>query len=985
MTEQKFKTEEAIKFTKTVEGKYIIGENGRVDTYNEKDNTYSVKSAGQIIIDVPSDDMEFVYQSIDKNVDEILRQRDSSKTFRDSDVRVGGARKELMAYKNLINIDDLENIEKDAVIAKSLVKKDKVYPQINTTEQIDKGVSGGTLFLKLELRRLCGQMPPDTKEFRALYVGLAEWLYQLFDDAITMDDFEWRRKLFIEGVIRKSLLIANPEIEPELIKQNEYYTEQVLKEYEYRDKKDDKKDILNKLAVEAGVSSYDLSKLKEAFPEQYKEYDYWNNLYIIADKYSSYKILPLEYKFLHSLSVNQGGKTISILTEKDISNGVYVLSDLEYLKGYTSQVKYELISSVFGDKFLNFVRKISSDTVTKIYNKAKMYEAFTLEEYNKIYENSIKPVEDDIVKYSTHISFLNDPEKTYREKVDYALAKTDIGGWYWTSNKKRTFKRMVERKDIDDAIKLMNSVISKPDSGYHQKLEENKKRLEEIKIIYRVRENNYSFLENEEKKERKQGERTDLVINSGTPLSFIKRDGGIAIYDTDLDSQDKLLKFYKDTLGITRITFGLGLGDNERMAHSRHFSTAIIDLAETLNWDVKSLTNLHSESLGIMFGAAGHGKAMAHYNSQRTAINLTRRKGDGTVAHEMAHYADNVLTRLFPNEKKSEDNHATFGSYITGSAKNISNQSIQSCYDTLMTFIKSGVLVDKKTLQIKSINKEHPVFIKIEPLLDEFVKSVISTTVSIKINSDEKNKITNKRDSIESTIEYYKQQYPHYFSYDYYLKNKSHVNKVFGSIINTFGEKDYVFNFNNNPQNKRTSSFSDDITTSTIFYLKSSALKSKYWIYDFELFARSFETYIYSKMQRNNRSNNYLVSGSSFDHDSGIYPNNIEKEIIYIMMDYLFDTIKSELRIKDFVGFRDERVDEMIILNEDDTEKRSLVVDEETSEVISSTHDDEEKIKEGTRLLEELIVMLKSGKNKLEEGGEINSNKLVESLFNFNN
>src|ERR1035437_3224649 len=670
MTEQKFKTEEAIKFTKTVEGKYTIGDEGRIDTYNEKDNTYSVKSAGQIIIDVPENNMQPVFSGIDKNVDEYLRQKESKNTFKDSDVRVGGAKKELLAYKGMINIDDLKKMEEDSVIAKSLVKKDRADPQINTTEQIDKGVSGGTLFLKLELRRLCGSFPPNTKEFRALYVGLAEWLYQLFDDAITMDDFEWRRKLFVEGIIRKSILIANPEIEPELIKQNEYYQEQELKEYEYRDKKDDKKEVLNKLAVEAGVSSYDFSKLKEAFPEQYKEYDYWNNLYIIADKYSSYKILPLEYKFLHSLSVNQGGKKISVLTEKDISNGVYVLSDLEYLKGYTSQVKYELISSVFGDKFLNFVRKISSDTVTKIYEQAKKYEAFTLEEYNTVYEKEIKPKQEKIKEYKEQIEYLSSPEKTLKEKSEHGLKHLSTWGYGNGASRTNLSDMLSQTKngrsnrkyDVDKGINFINRIITENWGlpKYISDLESDIKRLEEK---YTVRENNYSFLEDDESKVRKKsGEKlTDLTINSGVPLSFIKRNGGVAVYDTDVDTGDKIHQFYKSILGITRITYGISLPDSERMAHSKHFAASIIDLAETLNWDVKELTGLGN--LGIKFAASGHGRAMAHYEPSRIAINLTRGKGDGTVAHEMTHYIDNMLPKKFPKGQGTEKGHAIYGSY----------------------------------------------------------------------------------------------------------------------------------------------------------------------------------------------------------------------------------------------------------------------------------------------------------------------------------
>lgn len=45
--------------------------------------------------------------------------------------------------------------------------------------------------------------------------------------------------------------------------------------------------------------------------------------------------------------------------------------------------------------------------------------------------------------------------------------------------------------------------------------------------------------------------------------------------------------------------------------------------------------------IGLAFGARGHGKASAHYEPDRKAINLTKTRGAGCLAHEWFHAWDN--------------------------------------------------------------------------------------------------------------------------------------------------------------------------------------------------------------------------------------------------------------------------------------------------------------------------------------------------------
>ena len=986
--EAKFKIDDAVKFTNTVENKYTIGDEGRIDEDGVFERNgkyfYNVKSAGKSITDVPEDDIEFVYSSVERNVDEVLRRKEEKRSFKDSDVRVSGTKKERMAYKGLINFDDLKNIEKDKVIAKKLVNKDKVYPEINTNEQIDKGVTGGTLFMKMKLREFVHKTPPDTEEFRALYVGLCQWVYELFDDATTMPEFEIRRKLFINGVIRKSILISNPELEGELILQNKEYEQEAERLSEYRDNYDKAHTKIYEMAKTADVPTWDYSKMQEAFPDVYKEVEYWKKLKNIADQFSSNKILPLEYRFLHNLAViDESGDKQSLLTERDLPQGEIGKSkqiDDEYILNYSGQVKDSLIKSVLGDKFYYFIKRIdSTKAVSGAWEEYKKYEAFTQEEYDKVYESTIKPVEETVEKYSTHLSFLNDPEKTYREKVDYALAKTDIGNWYWTSNKKRNFATMVRRGDIDDAIKLMNSIISKPDSGYHMKVKENEETLIELKEKYEIRENNYAFLE-KGKKERKKGERTELVINSGVPLSYIKRVGGVAVYDTDLDTSDKVLSFYKDILGITRITYGLSISDKERMAHSKHYAQSVIDLAETLNWDVKSMTGLGN--LGIMFAASGSGKAAAHFSPDTNAVNLTRRNGDGSVCHELGHYLDFNVARKYPRDRRSEKNHAVYGSFIHSGAKNISNEKIMNAMESLMDFIVNGVYItNRNQFDDTKISKEHPVIEKLLPLLPEFVESVMSSFVAIKVEKGNKTLRFEKYSTIEEYIEHIKNHYPQYLNYNYYLQNKTATLDTLGAVLNELKMDSYEFQLSNKPYSY--SSYNN--RSKTAFYYKNKAMKSPYWTFYWELFARSFECYIFDKMAESGKMNNYLVSGAYFDRPEGVYPFGIERKIFYILHDHLFNTIKEEMSIPDFKAYREERVDDYILLGDNDEEEESMVVNEQTNEIISG---DEELMKQKELAVQKMnklkeLLSKKSSEENFEHGGQvkIDENLLVNRLF----
>src|ERR1035437_3995276 len=114
-------------------------------------------------------------KSIDQKVEEHLRGKQANKEFRDSENRIGGAKKQMAAYKT-IAMSDLSEIEEDEITAEGLVRKEKVYPEISIPEEQDKGVSAGAAFLKVKMRGSFGSSPPNNKDKRKVYVGFAEYL-----------------------------------------------------------------------------------------------------------------------------------------------------------------------------------------------------------------------------------------------------------------------------------------------------------------------------------------------------------------------------------------------------------------------------------------------------------------------------------------------------------------------------------------------------------------------------------------------------------------------------------------------------------------------------------------------------------------------------------------------------------------------------------------------------------------------------------------
>lgn len=371
----------------------------------------------------------------------------------------------------------------------------------------------------------------------------------------------------------------------------------------------------------------------------------------------------------------------------------------------------------------------------------------------------------------------------------------------------------------------------------------------------------------------------ELRINQGKPLDYIKRTGGIEI---PFISEHEIIRLF----GFQAVELGNYVKDIEAKEHIRHFLGASADLFEVLNFDSVQVNQLNS--LSISFGSRGRAGASASYSSRFKIINLTKNNGDGAVAHEWGHYLDHLLFNKLFNYSGTRHPLASF--HIDTQKlrpTGIESEISMALYD-VMNYIVNGTGENIK------VNMDFP--------------AVNTTSYSFYYKGST---------SVAEALEMLKIKDPNIFQYGYYRGHDKHCNKIFGGLAKKFNKQ--MINVEVELVKKEKSS---------MFYYYSSKMNSNYWIAPYELFARAFEVYVFDKLEKAGRCNNYLVSGSYFDHELKVYPQGKEREDLFKLFDRLMLAIKKDLGIKDFKPFTNKRVDEYIELDENNNGKvkRGLIV-----------------------------------------------------------
>lgn len=114
-------------------------------------------------------------------------------------------------------------------------------------------------------------------------------------------------------------------------------------------------------------------------------------------------------------------------------------------------------------------------------------------------------------------------------------------------------------------------------------------------------------------------------------------------------------KFMVERLGLKGVQYGNSVTDEERQHHARMAAEALADLTDILGLDAKTASL--NGNLGLAIGARGHGNALAHYESDSKVINLTRKSGIGSLAHEWGHAFDHHIGRRATGYSKPFGSH----------------------------------------------------------------------------------------------------------------------------------------------------------------------------------------------------------------------------------------------------------------------------------------------------------------------------------------
>jgi hypothetical protein len=822
-----------------------------------------------------------------ERVEALLSKKEEGKKFKDTEGRIGGSAKERRAL-GMIMLGNLDELEKDAVTARQAVKKDKVYPMLNVPEQMEQGISSGAAFLKVKAREFMGTTPPDSVAARKAYVGFIE----KFTDAI--DDIVEHKKLIekFQQVAKNMPWIIIEILDPvkfglivEQNKESEIEYDRLGKEayqhYESREK-------IRQEIVNAGFAQWNLAPEDHPLRQQHKRIsDLAEELTRKKASKDPDRITPLEEEVLDTIGFET--KTIS--------------RDSSYFYG-------ALTAFLFGNRFYNFLIKntYKQPTISKAYEDAEKYNGITEEESKVYLDKNLPWIEERIASYENEINFLNtSPSKAELMAFYPETGKQPSIGFFRSNFGKMSGKQHYFYNDVLGDAPMLERYLKLYKDYLQEEL--TKKNSERADLIEKWKPTAPDWSWTGLKTNKKTGERkSEITANSGVPLSYIKRTGGLPVETEMIDTDEKVKDFFKNILGISRIEYGLSITDKEKQEHIRHFSGAMLDLHEILNWNLPQ--TIGWGNLGIKFASSGRGKAMAHYEAARVAINLTRGNGDGTVSHEYAHYLDNMFAKKLGSSGFLTDN-------VYKTLRYIQKTPVEKAVEALLDYIVNG----RGITQERKVKKT---FYAGDRDLSNYgwqAKSVI-------------------RDTIEATFEAAKNYYSQ-LKWAHYVDKKNN-RQFLEAIVRHFGYKSFTFEFD---------------TNTSLYYAQSTEMSSDYWSRPHELFARAFETYVYDKLAEKNRVNNYLVSGGYFEHTTGVYPQGEERKQLFVLYDNLMNAVKEQFELNNFEAFTNQRVDEFIDLDEDDSgEESGVMVDTETEEVVQVSGELHEK--NAVKKIKKLIELL---------------------------
>lgn len=339
-----------------------------------------------------------------------------------------------------------------------------------------------------------------------------------------------------------------------------------------------------------------------------------------------------------------------------------------------------------------------------------------------------------------------------------------------------------------------------------------------------------------------------------------------------------------DTFGFRGGEFGNWTNEEDRKQSLNQAYDGLMDLANLLGLPPKAIS-LDGE-LGIAFGARGSGSAAAHYEPGRVVINLTRTRGAGSLAHELAHAFDDSFSKRLGGGKA--------GAYVSGRGFTKSDVPVLAAWANVMSAIEKRPKTKEEVVAEyqKEIDRTRENIrgwmsrMNVAAKGTAWEASVADATGILRYAPDEVKNAELKAALVGKTI------------------SRDNVEAVLRGIAKKLNQSrdDIKGAMSNATWLWSRMGWMDELkagkepvgTTHTDFYKVAEKL-GDYWVRPHELFARAFENWVARTLTTKNQQSDYLVAYAKGDDDtpwSAIYPKGAEAEAIGTQMVGLVSAIR---------------------------------------------------------------------------------------------
>lgn len=309
-----------------------------------------------------------------------------------------------------------------------------------------------------------------------------------------------------------------------------------------------------------------------------------------------------------------------------------------------------------------------------------------------------------------------------------------------------------------------------------------------------------------------------------------------------LDNQNVKPEALIQVFGFRGINFGNWTKQSERQNFVNLAYDSLYDLAELLNLPPKALSL--GGRLGLAFGAQGRSKAAGHFIPEFNEINLTRKSGAGSLAHEWWH----ALDFYFGDQSQDKE----FSGVASLSLKNqgFLRDEVYTALMNLNEAIKYSPLTEEDFIAKKDEYRN-----RYERIIQYTAKD-IKRTFSKSKNSNKINELVDNVVNNALTIDFQENQDDKIIQQFVGLleerrktfDNLSKMNSLLYQIKNLQRVDDIA---------KAQKKYSDYYTKAT--KLNDIEKGNGYWTQNTELGARAFASYILDKINQQNYKNEFLV------------------------------------------------------------------------------------------------------------------------------